>query len=356
MRTAVSVIVALLIVALGVFGTARLTSASPAASLPAHAKGIDIVYLENAAPDTQTYVTAKATAAASFVKGLGANSVALVVPLMTDSLSSNTVFAGLDPANTSYRSPTTTEVGWVISAMESAGLAVDLRPLISEGTFPYPNYRGTITPTNRATWFASYQSAMQPYVALGQQLGVQAVTIQSELQSMNSDPHWTSLISWTHSQFSGQVLWNPTLNAGSFGVLARPNTSLALDYYPLVNLPTTATVGQLLGGWNRWWNGPAMALPAAPSQTLMSEVGSLAQDGAYPQSYAHSSSGAFDQAIQANWFSAACEFSRQHGFNGIFFWFLNFLNPLPSLTTPNTASPASFQPATLAAIKSCFGG
>lgn len=332
------------------------TSAAPALSSPApvSVKGIDMDYLDDVVPPTQMWLQAHTASAATFVKNLGANTVMISVPIFTSSFTSNSVYSGVDPSNTAYCTPSIADLTTVITALQSAGLEVVVRPLLEETNIQPSNWRGSLAPTDRAAWFASYRATISPFLQLSSQLGVKGFTVQSEMQSLNSDPHWSSLIAWAHTQYAGQLVWNPDLLPYVPGVITRPTTTTSLDYYPIVNLPDSATITQLVAGWNTWWTSEPR--PVVPMQTTMAEVGILAQDGVYPTPWAHSAPGAFNQSIQSNWITAACQFYREHHFGGILFWDLNLLNPIPSLTVPNPSDPSAFQPLALTAIKSCFAG
>ena len=84
-------------------------------------------------------------------------------------------------------------------------------------------------------------------------------------------------------------------------------------------------------------------------------MGIPALSGMYATPWSHGGATAFDQSIQAHWFTAACQFAKQNGFAGISFWTV-FHTKLPSLTVPNTGDPNQIQPDSLAAIKACFAG
>jgi hypothetical protein len=239
------------VVALSITVAAPYPSAAAAASAPT--KGVDIDYVANVDSETQSWIRQHAVAAAAFIKQLGGNTALVAFPLFTASYRSNKIYTGVDPSATAYRTPTTAELGTLITELQSAGLKVNVRPLLDEGTLEPNNWRGSLAPTNRAAWFTTYRAAILPYLELSQKLHVNAFTVQSELQSLNSDPHWTSLIAWAHTHFSGPLVWNPDLVRYEQGVISRPGTITSFDYYPIVNLPSTATVAQLVAGWNSWW-------------------------------------------------------------------------------------------------------
>jgi hypothetical protein len=327
-------------------------SSAPAGASLMPTRGICVSYYMSTTPVSSTWLQSQAASTTSYIKALGANEVELAIPIFVTSYNGNQVFAGTNPANSTERSPTPAETTVLVTALQEAGISVDLRPLINEDDLQPANWRGSIAPTNKATWFQSYQATIAPYLQMASTDHTAAFTVASELMSLGADPHWDRMIAWARTIYLGQLIWNPSLN-GYVGGEAHPHTSLALDMYPPINLPTTATVGQLVTGWTNWYQSSLK--PATPASSAIGEVGILAQNGVYPTPWYHSSTGAFDQTIQANWFRSACQFAKRSGFEGMFFYTMYFPSAPPSLTTPNPSEPSSFQPKSLQAIKNCFG-
>ena len=329
--------------------TAPRTSSTSAVS-----KGINICfYATDPLPPLST-VKANSEADAAFAKTLGANTVILNFFFYTASLNANSIVAGVDPADSTRRTASVEEISAVVTIFQNAGLNVVLRPLLEENNLA-PGWRGQIAPTNRSLWFSSYWADLEPYLTLAQQLGISGFDLQSELLNMASDAHWTSLIARAKSIYGGNLIWNPLRNLGYPGILARAGTSQYLDLYPSLNVPDSGTVAQLVSRWNIYWN--TYGSPTLPRNTTIGEIWILAQDGGlYDHPYSWSSTGAFDQAIQANWFTAACQFAQERHFAGINFWSIALPGAPPSFTEATPSSPGALQPLGLAAIQRCFAG
>jgi hypothetical protein len=126
-----------------------------------------------------------------------------------------------------------------------------------------------------------------------------------------------------------------------------------VDTYPKVSKATpSSSVSQLLSQWNALL--ASQKFPVANSSATIDEVGITAQDGAYanPSTYA---GGAFDPKIQANWFTAACDFMKTHKLAGIYFWGPQFSYNSGNLTTTSDSTqPTELQPQAQAAISACF--
>jgi hypothetical protein len=88
-----------------------------------------------------------------------------------------------------------------------------------------------------------------------------------------------------------------------------------------------------------------------PAKTIIDEVGIASQDGAYVIPYAYTIyKEPVDPAIQANWFSAACQVIQQFHIPGIYYWDLPFNETKASLAwaTSWVGRPGA------QSIKNCF--
>ena len=325
------------------------TVATPVSAATFNVRGIDLEYYASASPTSIDYLTAQATTAGEFISSLGANEVAITFPLFTSGVRSNKVYAGENPMAKASGTPSVPQLTAVVLALEGVGLRVMLRPLINEQSLG-PYWRGELEPTNRSLWFTNYRATLAPLLTLAESTKVAGFTIQTELESLAGDSHWGALVSWASSLYSGPLLWNPNGSSG-IGVVTQPGTVQATDLYPPIMLPPSATVSRLVGGWNRWFTSSSN--PETPAAESVGELGIPAQNGMYQHPWYHSSLSPFNQAIQARWFTAACTFAEQQGFQGLFF-FAIFLGALPSRSQPNKANPNALQPAGLGAIQRCF--
>ena len=327
------------------------TGAHPAgASTPFGQRGLNLLFTGSSPDPSLDQLTRKAATYGTFITNLNANAVTLVFPLFTSSLHSNVVTT--TPWSPSERAtPSPQALAAVVRGLESTGLRVTLRPLISELRLGM-QWRGLLIPSNPAAWFRSYEAALRPYLEVARTTNVNGFVVQSELSNLSSDPHWATFIAWVHDYFRGQLVWDMSVNQ----IMTGPPTAGIqnwYDFYPRVPSATPASsVSDLVAGWNSF--AGQYTFPASSAGSVLGEVGILATDGAYAQSSLQSLPGKFDQQIQANWFTAGCQYAKDHGYRGLTFWALYFGAPVPSMTTPTPSNPGQLQPAGLAAIKSCF--
>jgi hypothetical protein len=304
--------------------------------------------------------SADATTQMAQFKALGANSVALAFPLYMPSLTANTISA-MNDCGKSYVSPSPSELATVVQAAHAAHLKVLIRPLLDETNLrkEAPQaWRGVIAPTSPSQWFTNYWTALQPYLAMSQQYGVERFAISTELSSMAKSFYWSPTVAQARAVYKGSLIFTASWKKDG-GEVRHPGTSFALDTYQWVNgLKVTARPSQILAGWNR-----ALATTnrvANIASATITEIGILAQNGAYSAPYAWSlplATHPFNQAIQANWFTAACAFFKSHKMGGIYFWGSYLaLNGGGLLKKPNPAQPSLVQPLSQKAIRVCFTG
>ena len=122
-----------------------------------------------------------------------------------------------------------------------------------------------------------------------------------------------------------------------------------VDAYPSIYVPPTATVGQLVAGWDRLFRGmPGPLL----YQTALDEVGIRATDNAYYHPSLWGIPGKFDETVQARWFTAACHVVQQYHMRAIYFWNVNLAD---DPAHPPFPSPPTFEgKAAVQSIKTCL--
>jgi hypothetical protein len=291
------------------------------------------------------------------IKSLGANSVSIAFPFYTTSPTGDSLFGaemcdGPESPLPPLQSPSPARLAVLVHAAQSVGLQVMIRPLMEQSNlYILGDWRGDIDPTSPTAWFASYESFLKPYLEMAQENRVAMVSISSELSSLSSERGWTPTIAYIHSLYTGQLIFDSSWNIDSGEV--HQGTAVALDAYPPIQQPYTATVAQLLAGWNDYLK--VLPLPTAASRVTFDEVGIAAADGAYADPNIPPPNATFNQTIQANWFTAACEFVKQHKLPGMYFWGQQLsLNLGNLITQPNPQQVSELQPAGQAAIRKCF--
>jgi hypothetical protein len=339
-----------LVAATAVVGVIAFSSRSARATL--RTKGVNVYLTDDCSLSASEWQTT-ATNAVDSVKSLGANAIALAFPFYMDSINANSVVmsdrcpsaadATAPPRNTV--SPERLAV--LVQKAHAAGLDVVLRPLLDEANLT--KWRGVIEPTDESAWFASYGDQLRPYLRMAQTNKVEQFSVSGELNSLAASRYWPALIASVRRLYSGRLVFATTWPVG--GTTAHPSGSIVgIDAYPrLASTKDSASASEVLAGWN-----DALRTESIPNGATLYEVGINANDGAYalPSAIAQ---GAFNEQVQANWFTAACEFVKTHKLGGIYFWGPDIRFNHGKLTPqPEPKAPFQLQPATQAAIRECF--
>jgi hypothetical protein len=326
---------------------------------PKYEYGINTYFTYNC--QGTTLIDQWATTQFSEYKALGANAVAIAFPIYTDSLKSNSVYTKLVCNDPNYQSPPASLLAGVVDIAHAKGLQVLLRPLIDQTNLyaqGYLTWRGQLAPTNMAAWFQSYLATMRPFLQVAQAHHVEHFAIESELNSLAHATEWPSAIALSRAIYKGDITFDYSWKT-AVAKITPGKSSLGIDTYPPLSKATlAATPAKLTAMWSHLLAVSSSYELPRPRATTIEEVGISAQVGAYAEPWntvlglpTHP----FDQTVQANWFTAACSFMKQHQMKGIYFWgpwLASKAGNLLTVPTPRIAS--DIQPAAQTAIKHCF--
>jgi hypothetical protein len=320
--------------------------------------GIETFLTYNCEPPSMIEQWAQTQALA--VKALGANALSITFPIYTDSMTSDDVYAEDVCGDPNYQSPPPSILADVVAVDHAEGLAVLLRPTLSQVNLAQQgigNWRGAIKPADLGAWMASYLQTIDPYLEMAQSSGVESFAIESELDSILSSSEWGPAIALARDTYHGNVVWNYSWHTSQVKH-TQVGTSFSIDAYPsLPGAGFTASPAALATMWGRLLTKAKYKLPNVRATTV-DEVGISAQDGAYAAPNVTPlplDEYPFDQAVQANWFTAACSFVKQHDLAGLYFlgpW-LN-LSQGTLLSGPDPSDPLNLQPRAQAAVRHCF--
>jgi hypothetical protein len=105
--------------------------------------------------------------------------------------------------------PTDEDVIRVIRQAKAFGLEVTLFPILWIEERADGEWRGRLAPEDPAAWFASYRSFVLHYAAIAAAEGVWALSVGSELGSMEMwETQWRALISSCREVFAGPLLYS----------------------------------------------------------------------------------------------------------------------------------------------------
>ncbi|MGD0603186.1 MAG: hypothetical protein ABSA53_06245 [Streptosporangiaceae bacterium] len=213
-------------------------------------------------------------------------------------------------------------------------LLVDYRPLIMiKGDHPWEGY---ISPADPALWFSNYYDEELPYLRMAQKYRINEFVAATEMRALNSSPYWPMFFTRIGAVYHGVISYA----AHQSDYFPSGTQLLRLDYigvdmYASLNLPSSASSAQVTAAYESSFSHvPASVL----RRTAIDETGIQARVGAYQEPSYLYVPGTLDEAVQANWFIAACDTVKKYDMRAVFFWKVDLTDypvthPASSLST-----------------------
>ncbi len=304
------------------------------------------VYWEDSKDDSDEVTRAKARRTINYLVALNANSVAVNFPFVMNGAYGNRVQP--DPQYT----PSPERLAIFLEEAAASRMRVTLRPVLDERSL-VTAWRGKIEPSNRSAWFTSYANFLRQYAEVGQENGVAELVVGVELNSLQRDPRWVTLIASLRKVFPGTLSYSDNFDVFQRGLGAPAVDNVGVDAYFSVDAADTASVDQLAAAWQRWITTYA---GARANSLVLHEVGIAAQNGAYQHPASWGSEGvSLNLTVQRNWFEAACRAAKSTHLAGLYFWNVR-LHSNPGHEDPLHEDRLTFvdRPAE-SAVRTCFG-
>ncbi len=265
----------------------------------------------------------------------GVDSIALIIPYTQSSTTSTDV-------RTTSLTPTDTEVRSAIDYIHSKGMAVMLKPHMRTASGEWAAY---IDPPDRATWFRNYGAMIMRYARIGQERGVELISIGAEMTYMSSATHdstntenWRQLIGNVRSVYSGKLTFS-----AHWGGAPHLEEKDQIAFWPQLDFigiaayfvldTSTDSVASLKARWQRWDSediGPLQRRYNRP--VLFTEVGYRNVDGHRFRPWDWTYQSWNDEQEQANLYEALISYWDQvSSFQGVYLWEWN--DELPSSNT-----------------------
>ncbi|MFC4503070.1 MULTISPECIES: glycoside hydrolase family 113 [Streptomyces] len=305
------------------------------------------LYWEDNPAHSLEYVEKQARLHANYLVGLHANSVSISFPFVTKNRFADEVSRGT-------KTPTPDRLARVLQIFHEAGLRTTVRPLMDEKTLEPDNaWRGSIKPADRDAWFASYEKFLTPYLKAADGEKAATFVIATELNSLQGDPHWDSLVDDAEKLFTGEVSYDANWDAYVSGPVTMPVRHLGIDAYFPVKVGDDASVQTLVDGWDNWLDRKATG--PLPKITI-AEAGIGAMNGAYHAPGDFYTKRAVNPKVQANWYTAVCQVVQERHMSGVYWWSIYFDDDPNTKPDDQKASRLDFagRPQSEKAIKACF--
>jgi glycosyl hydrolase family 113 len=281
--------------------------------------GIDVYWTGNA-HDSDMVIRAKAERIIAYAISLGANSISLTFPFYTHGITSDTLYAG------KVTTPSPARVAIFLAVAAESHIRATLRPVLNENSLVAQNpkaWRGSIEPESTSAWFASYRKLLLPYAQVAQSEHAATFVIGTEMNSLEGDPNWPTLVSAISSVYHGQLAYDENFDSFQQHDTNLPLDTFGVDAYPRFQLPDSASVSQLAQAWEDWLGSHSTAVL---HDTVLSEVGISAVAGAYddPGAWLGTANSPVVPEVQANWYSAVCRAFSVGKLAGIYWWEVSF--------------------------------
>ncbi len=235
------------------------------------------------------------------IVALGASHVALVVPLYQVNAASTKL--GL---HTRF-SPTLEMVADTIRQANRAGLEVTVFPIVRLSNPRSPKeWRGTLAPSNRDAWFASYGEQLGDLASIAMLTGATRLVVGSELSSLDGDlERWGRLITLIHAVFSGTLVysanWDHYQDARLFDLVDEIGV---VGYFNLREPAGVSDVQALAKRWRTIARDIEASLAKYDKPLVFTEVGYRSRCGATAAPWDEASGGTADAAEQQRGFEA----------------------------------------------------
>ncbi|RJQ42321.1 MAG: hypothetical protein C4534_10445 [Gaiellales bacterium] len=179
------------------------------------------------------------------MRATGANWVSLNVTQYMDYADSN-VIAPQTGGNTASDAA----IIEAISDARARGMKVMLKPHVD--VLREDVWRGEITPSDKAAWFASYRQFINHYAELSQRYGVDVLVVGSELASMSGGENyaeWQRTVAEVRARYSGKLTYSASLNEYGYACLWGWMDYLGFNFYFPLSESQDPPVEELMRGW-----------------------------------------------------------------------------------------------------------
>jgi hypothetical protein len=143
--------------------------------------------------------------------------------------------------------PTDEALRTCIRRAHSLGLRIFLKPHVDVET---GEWRGWITPRERAAWFASYTAMLTHYARLAQEEGVAALASGVELKTLEGETaHWQHVIRAVRAVYSGLLTYAANHDTYQEVPFWEALDWVGIDAYFRIATTPTPTVETMLAHW-----------------------------------------------------------------------------------------------------------
>lgn len=258
-------------------------------------------------------------------RDMGANEVALIIPIYQADYNSSDIYAGWD-------TPTDQSLISAIDYAHSLGMKVMLKPHLGPQN---GGWRAYIDAHDRDAWYRNYGNYLNHIGDIGSQTGAEGMCIATELISMaaytsNGDntARWEKIISDLRQHFGGYITYSANWGGSYFTEeVAHIGFWPSLDfigisaYYPLAEGQRDPSHDALVGSWSYWNDNKIRALHEQYGKDIVfTEIGYRSAYNSHNKPYDWPQGG-YDASEQFDDYQALFSYwNDQPYMKGIYIW------------------------------------
>ncbi len=252
-----------------------------------------------------------------------ANYVSLIIPYYQSNIYSTDIQPG-------WNTPTDASLVSGIQYIHSKGMQVML--VVHLESYD-SQWRATINPGDRATWYANYLNMLKRLATIAQQqgvesfcIGVELIDMASQYQNADNVNQWDNIIGQLRSMYNGKLTYGANWGGGGW-YDEKANIAFwdKLDFIGIsayFNLNTSSDVNSLEGALGTVKNNENKPLSQSLGKKInFTVMGHKSVSGSQYQPRNYNWSGAIDQNGQANDYTALFDYwNGQSFFGGVHLW------------------------------------
>jgi len=209
----------------------------------------------------------------------------------------------------------------VLAQARALGLATLVFPIVRLETLAPGQWRGTLTPRDRAAWWQSYEAFLLHYAQLAAESQATWLSVGSELGSMEADDaRWRALIARVRGVFPGRLIysanWDHFPHVGFWDALDAVGMNA---YHPVTDQADPSTEA-LEAAWRVVRPGLLLWPALLGRPLLFTEVGYPSVRGTAQRPYDFGGDGPADPGAQARAFRAFITTWRDQAVAGACIW------------------------------------
>lgn len=211
----------------------------------------------------------------------------------------------IEVPHTSDRTPSFEDVDAVIRRAREIGLRVFVTPVVLIRDPGPDDWRGTLRPTDRAAWFASYGSFVLRLAELAQAAGAEVFCVGSELASLERETeHWRSLIVRLRTVFDGWLTYSANWDHFATIEFWDQLDFASMTGYFTLSESADPTVEELAAGWRHAGAEMQRLADFTGRPVVFSEIGVPSQRGAAATPWDYTRRAEVDLDLQRRAFEA----------------------------------------------------